>query len=172
MMLKQITKAVTTVLAGGAVGAALALAVMAGIDYIAPAPQPEVKIETVYASPGGQIYEFMEHYGKMRHEGAFLEIRGPCFSACTFALGLLPKERICADEHAQLGFHGVYAMTFAGPLFMKEYTKWILDTIYWPEVKEALKKRGFTGDEDVNSEEHPMGLIFLTPEELGIKKCS
>jgi hypothetical protein len=58
--------------------------------------------------PGGLIAAY-EH--KFRRQGAAGErfvIDGPCLSACTLAVGLVPRQNICATPKAVLGFHAAW----------------------------------------------------------------
>lgn len=62
----------------------------------------EVRIE---ASPGGEATSFIEYFEALRRSGERVVIDGPCFSACTLVLDLLPASRICVTPRAVLGFH-------------------------------------------------------------------
>lgn len=139
---------------------------------------PMVKSEpvVVYSSPGGAIFEFIGYYNKVANEKSKLEIRGVCASACTFFLGLVPKERVCYDDKAYLGFHGVYSGGFfSPPVFNKVMTEWTYDYVYTPEVIKKLNELGWSIEHDVDQEAHPTGLIWTKGEflkDLGYQKCA
>ena len=65
----------------GAVAAALALAVSVA--------QATVRIK---ADPGGQIGPYLENLVALRGSGERVIIDGPCLSACTMVLGVIPRE--------------------------------------------------------------------------------
>ena len=44
----------------------------------------------------------------MRHSGERVVIDGPCMSACTVVLGIVPQERICVTSRARIGFHAAW----------------------------------------------------------------
>lgn len=54
---------------------------------------------------GGKIGDYLNAYASVRDSGRRVIINGPCYSACTLILGVVPRERICATSSAQLGFH-------------------------------------------------------------------
>ena len=62
----------------------------------------EVRIE---ASPGGEIGNFLAFFELLRESGQRVVIDGPCYSACTLALTVIPRDRLCVTPRAVLGFH-------------------------------------------------------------------
>ncbi|NWG26816.1 MAG: hypothetical protein HXY30_20765 [Pseudorhodoplanes sp.] len=58
--------------------------------------------------PGGQIGPYLDRFANLRNSGESVVIDGPCLSACTMLLGLIPKERICVTPRARLGFHAAW----------------------------------------------------------------
>ena len=62
----------------------------------------DVRIE---ASPGGVASSFVKYFETLRLSGERVVIDGPCFSACTLALSILPPSRLCVTRRAILGFH-------------------------------------------------------------------
>ena len=57
---------------------------------------------------GGQIGPYLDAYVNIRNSGDRVIIDGPCLSACTIVLGIMPRERICVTKRAQLGFHAAW----------------------------------------------------------------
>jgi hypothetical protein len=55
--------------------------------------------------PGGFVHEHIKRWRQVEKSAADVEIRGPCFSACTLVMSVVPKERICFGDHASLQFH-------------------------------------------------------------------
>jgi hypothetical protein len=57
---------------------------------------------------GGRIGYYVETYAAVRNSGERVVIDGPCLSACTLVLGIVPRERICVTQRALLGFHAAW----------------------------------------------------------------
>ncbi len=57
---------------------------------------------------GGQIGPYLDAYVSLRKTGQRVIIDGPCLSACTIVLGVMPRDRICVTPRAQLGFHAAW----------------------------------------------------------------
>ena len=47
----------------------------------------------------------MQRWRQLGQSDADIEIRGPCFSACTLVMTTVPKERLCFGDYASLQFH-------------------------------------------------------------------
>jgi hypothetical protein len=62
----------------------------------------DVRIE---ASPGGEVRKFMAFFELLRESGERVVIDGPSYSACTLALIVIPRDRLCVTRRAVLGFH-------------------------------------------------------------------
>ena len=57
---------------------------------------------------GGLVEEYKAKYAAIRDRGDRVIIDGPCNSACTLVLGIVPLNRICVTPRALLGFHMAY----------------------------------------------------------------
>jgi hypothetical protein len=91
---------------------------------------------------GGQIGPYLDAFVSLRQSGERVIIDGPCLSACTIVLGVLPRERICVTRRAQLGFHAAWNPGRDGrPVLSHAGTKALWD-IYPGHVRAWLKKRG------------------------------
>ncbi|MGY4414983.1 hypothetical protein ACVWW4_006719 [Bradyrhizobium sp. LB7.1] len=69
------------------------------------ASAPAVAEIRIIQSPGGQVGPFLDLFEKVRESGERVVIDGPCLSACTLVLSIVPGERICVTRRAVLGFH-------------------------------------------------------------------
>ena len=49
----------------------------------------------IIQSPGGQVGPFLDLFEKVRESGERVVIDGPCLSACTLVLSIVPEQRIC-----------------------------------------------------------------------------
>ena len=145
---------------------AIRLAAMTCALAVAPA-QAEVRI---LQSPGGQVGPFLDLFEQVRNSGERVVIDGPCLSACTLVLGIVPPNRICVTPRASLGFHTAY--------FAKAYTAGIKVTSYWdtadmlayyPEtVKEWIDRHGgLTADvKTVKNGPELWAIVNPCPEEV------
>jgi hypothetical protein len=89
--------------------------------FAAPA-RAEVRI---LASPGGQVGPFLDLFEQVRASGERVVIDGPCLSACTLVLSIVPDNRICVTRRAVLGFHAARSIdrrgrTYAEPEASRE----------------------------------------------------
>ena len=57
---------------------------------------------------GGKIGPYLDAFLNLRKSGEKVIIDGPCLSACTIVLGIVPHDRICVTRRAQLGFHAAW----------------------------------------------------------------
>jgi hypothetical protein len=91
---------------------------------------------------GGQIGPYLDAYVSLRNSGQNVVIDGPCLSACTIVLGVMPRDRICVTRRAQLGFHAAWNPGADGrPVLSHAGTKALWD-LYPGQVRAWLKKRG------------------------------
>jgi hypothetical protein len=91
---------------------------------------------------GGQIGPYLDAYVSLRNSGQNVVIDGPCLSACTIVLGVMPRDRICVTRRAQLGFHAAWNPGADGrPVLSQAGTKALWD-LYPGQVRAWLKKRG------------------------------
>lgn len=63
---------------------------------------------------GGRMEDYAARFREVRQSGETVVIDGPCLSACTMVLGIVPLDRICATPNAVLGFHGAWVYDDAG----------------------------------------------------------
>jgi hypothetical protein len=79
----------------------------------------------ILASPGGQVGPFLDLFEQVRASGERVVIDGPCLSACTLVLSIVPDNRICVTRRAVLGFHAARSIdrrgrTYAEPEASRE----------------------------------------------------
>jgi hypothetical protein len=78
----------------------------------------------------------------LRESGERVIIDGPCLSACTMIVGVIPPERLCATSRARLGFHAAWHPGENGrQVTSKAATKLLMD-IYPERVRHWIKERG------------------------------
>jgi hypothetical protein len=114
------------------------LAALLALTTLAPAIA-DVRIKS---SPGGQIGEFIDLFTAVRETGERVVIDGPCLSACTLVLGVVPKDRICVTPRAVLGFHAAWMPTERGRMVAQPVATRLMMDIYPSEVRGWIKRRG------------------------------
>jgi hypothetical protein len=96
----------------------------------------------IRADPGGQIGPYLENLAVLRSSGERVVIDGPCLSACTMLLGVIPRERICVTSRARLGFHAAWHPGDDGrPVTSRVATQLLMD-IYPQHVRSWIKVHG------------------------------
>jgi hypothetical protein len=91
---------------------------------------------------GGQIGPYLDAYVNLRKSGQRVIIDGPCLSACTIILGVVPRDRICVTRRAQLGFHAAWNPGNNGqPVLSQAGTKALWE-LYPGDIRAWLRKRG------------------------------
>jgi hypothetical protein len=104
-----------------------------------PRAQAEVRI---IASPGGPVGPFLDLFERVRASGERVVIDGPCLSACTLVLSVVPDDRICVTRRAVLGFHAARSIDRRGRLSAEpEASELVLET-YPAAVRGWILRRG------------------------------
>ena len=91
---------------------------------------------------GGQIGPYLDTFAMVNRSGDKVIIDGPCLSACTMVLGMVPRDRICVTPRARLGFHAAWNPGENGrPVTSNAGTRALWD-VYPSRVRSWLLKRG------------------------------
>src|SRR6201999_4436314 len=56
---------------------------------------------------GGLMTEYASRFAAVRDSGEKVVVDGPCYSACTMLLGMLPRDQVCVPPNAVMGFRAV-----------------------------------------------------------------
>jgi hypothetical protein len=105
----------------------------------APAIADEVRI---LSSPGGQVGPFLDLFEGVRKTGDRVVIDGPCLSACTLVLSIVPNNRVCVTRRAVLGFHAARSMDRHNHLHAEpEATERMLESYPIP-VRDWINRHG------------------------------
>ena len=54
---------------------------------------------------GGLVSDYAARFLSARNSDELVVIDGPCLSACTLVVGMVPRDNVCATPKAVLGFH-------------------------------------------------------------------
>jgi hypothetical protein len=119
------------------VKAILLIAVLCGIG-LAPA-RAEVRI---LASPGGQVGPFLDLFESVRDSGERVVIDGPCLSACTLVLSMVPNDRICVTRRAVLGFHAARSVDRRGRTYAEPEASELVMEAYPAMVRGWIRRHG------------------------------
>ena len=99
----------------------------------------------IIASPGGEVGPFLDLFEKVRDSGERVVIDGPCLSACTLILSIVPGERICVTRRAVLGFHAARSIDRRGRIYAEpEASRLVLDAYPDPIRSWIIRRGGLT----------------------------
>jgi hypothetical protein len=78
----------------------------------------------------------------VRQSGERVVIDGPCLSACTLVLSMLPRSRICVTRRAAFGFHAARWLDRSGRLYAAPRESQIVLATYPDAVRNWIERRG------------------------------
>jgi hypothetical protein len=113
--------------------------IAAALVAAGPFARAEVRI---LASPGGQVEPFIELFARVRASGERVVIDGPCLSACTLVLSMVPNDRICVTRRAVLGFHAARSVDSSGRFYAEPEASEAVLEAYPAPVRGWIESRG------------------------------
>jgi hypothetical protein len=96
----------------------------------------------IAGDPGGLIIAYTKWFASVRASGERVIIDGACLSACTLAIGLLPRGQVCATPNAVLGFHAPWRPTVNGGRVTNSVATQAMYELYPENVREWIVRRG------------------------------
>ena len=96
----------------------------------------------ILGSPGGQVGPFLDMFDEVRASGDRVVIDGPCLSACTLVLSVVPNDRICVTRRAVLGFHAARSMDRRGRMYAEPEASSLVLQAYPAGVRDWIVHRG------------------------------
>jgi hypothetical protein len=84
---------------------------LVGVAAAGISVSPACATVRIISDPGGAVIDYLERFEAVRVSGEPIIIDGACLSACTLAIGLLPRGQVCATPKAVLGFHAAWRPT-------------------------------------------------------------
>ena len=99
----------------------------------------EVRIE---GSPGGEATSFIDFFETLRQSHERVVIDGPCFSACTLVLVIVPRSRICVTPRAVFGFHAAKAVDQYGREYPAPEATRAVAAAYPAPIRKWIKRHG------------------------------
>jgi hypothetical protein len=103
---------------------------------------PAVAEIRILESPGGQVGPFLDLFEEVRQSGERVVIDGPCLSACTLVLSMVPSERICVTRRAILGFHAARSIDRRGRTYAEPGASQLVLEAYPTPVRLWIERRG------------------------------
>jgi hypothetical protein len=113
-------------------------AALLAVSLGAPA-RAEVRI---LASPGGEVGGFLDLFERIGASGERVVVDGPCLSACTLVLTMLPADRVCFTRRAVLGFHAARSIDQSGRLYAEPEASQIVLQAYPSAVRRWILQHG------------------------------
>jgi hypothetical protein len=115
-------------------------AILAAVVLSVLALPPALAEVRILASPGGEVGPFLDLFERVRDSGERVVIDGPCLSACTLVLSMVPHDRICVTRRAILGFHAARSVDRRGRMHAEpEASELVLEA--YPGVVQAWIRR-------------------------------
>src|SRR5580704_9832084 len=132
-----------------------ASAAVIGAVIVVVAASPSLAPVRITSDPGGQIGPYMAKLEALRSSGQSVIIDGPCLSACTMVLGVIPRDRLCVTPRARLGFHAAWRLEAGRQVTSPDGTE-LLMSAYPQPVRDWIARRGGLS----------LRLMYLTGNEL------
>ena len=117
----------------------LAIVLAAALSVLVSPVQAEVRI---LSSPGGQVGPFLDLFEEVRASGERVVIDGPCLSACTLVLSMIPSDRICVTRRAIFGFHAARSIDRRGKTYAEPEASQLVLEAYPAPVRVWIERRG------------------------------
>jgi hypothetical protein len=96
----------------------------------------------ITSDPGGQIGPYLDNLANLRSSGEHVIIDGPCLSACTMVLGVIPRDHLCVTARARLGFHAAWRPDDSGHAVVSRDGTQLLMSVYPQQVRNWIARRG------------------------------
>jgi hypothetical protein len=109
------------------------------IAAIAAPAQADIRI---LSSGGGTVSGYLQFFLNLKQSGERVAIDGPCYSACTLVLSVIPQSRICVTRRAVLGFHAPRLVAQNGRQFRSASATRVVTASYPPKVRNWIARHG------------------------------
>jgi hypothetical protein len=96
----------------------------------------------ILSSPGGQVGPFIDLFDQVRASGERVVIDGPCLSACTLVLSVVPHDRICVTQRAIFGFHAARSVDRRGRTYAEPEASQLVLEAYPDLVRNWIIRHG------------------------------
>jgi hypothetical protein len=96
----------------------------------------------IQSDAGGEAPSYLNYFLKLRESGERVVIDGPCLSACTLVLSVIPRDRICVTSKAVLGFHAPTVLDRSGRTFHSQDATRVVIAAYPSPVQAWIRRKG------------------------------
>ena len=96
----------------------------------------------IRSSAGGEVFSYLTLFEVVRKSGERVIIDGPCLSACTLVLSVVPSSRICMTKRAVLGFHAAIAVDRRGHQYSAPAETRVIAQTYPAPARAWLARHG------------------------------
>jgi len=96
----------------------------------------------ILSSPGGEVGPFLQLFEEVRNSGERVVVDGPCLSACTLLLSMVPGDRICVTRRAVFGFHAARSIDRRGRVYAEPEASRLVLEAYPGPVRDWISRRG------------------------------
>jgi len=96
----------------------------------------------IISDPGGPVVEYLDRFLAARVSGEPIIIDGACLSACTLAIGVLPRRQVCATPKAVLGFHAAWRRSANGGRVTSPLVTELMYELYPANVRKWIARHG------------------------------
>jgi hypothetical protein len=111
----------------------------AAVSVTTSAAQATIRLS---GDPGGLILRYAQRFLQARASGEQVVIDGACLSACTLAVGMLPRGQVCATPNAVLGFHAAWRPTNSGGKTTSSVATQAMMELYPADVRNWIDRHG------------------------------
>ncbi len=91
---------------------------------------------------GGLMTEYASRFASIRETGEKVVVDGPCYSACTMLLGMVPRAQVCVTSRAVFGFHAAWNFGDNGQRVTSTSATHALYDLYPASVRSWIAHRG------------------------------
>ena len=112
------------------------------VAFILAAVAPASAEVRILASPGGQVGPFLDLFEQVNKSGERVVIDGPCLSACTLVVSMVPETRICVTRRAILGFHAARSVDRRGRTYAEPQASQLVLQAYPTPVRDWIIRHG------------------------------
>ena len=116
----------------------------------------------ILASPGGEVGPFLDLFEGVRDSGERVVIDGPCLSACTLVLSIVPGNRICVTRRAVLGFHAARSIDQRGRIYAEPQASEVVLEAYPAPVRRWIERHGGLSSHLLLLRGHQLAAIYRT----------
>jgi hypothetical protein len=115
---------------------------LAGLAVATTAISHASATQRIRCDPGGLLIDYAEQFEAAGTSGERIIIDGPCLSACTLAIGMLPRGQVCVTPNAVLGFHEARHPTANGHKVRGRIVTQMMYQAYPPNVRKWIDRHG------------------------------